>query len=1031
MRAGRILGGLALLVGLGALPSAAAAARPGLVRIVSPTEGQLITGGSVRIAVKAGAGVRSFETSLDQVDVSRSFRRSGTARTATIARGSALKTGMNHLFLRTTDSRGITDLDAVSFVLGARSGALLSLQGPHTITSSSPVGIALSPRGTSFSATLNNHRVSDDFVITQHGSRSVRLSASDGLHFGTNRLRVVTFSLNGAYEVGTRIIRVPRTKPLVGAGADLHTYTGGAVRLNGRSSRAARRGGRLAFSWKLISRPPGSSARLTMANSAQPSVHLDRRGTYTARVTVTECVGRRCSSARDDMRLLASAGPPLGQPVETIADSQGAIRVAGILQPGTGGADGSVVVLDQATGARVASFNYRLAAFGDLENRLTDLLTGTTKVVLIDGIAAVPPSLVDRLNSLLGRVGAAPFDRSRITQTGVGWSVAGFTSVPPNVPTGATENLQLKADTSSPQRPGTMNGYLQQNPGNLLYSFVLGDFVPFSTQAASPGPGETVLTVGNVARRAKLPGGATKGYRVTAFDPRTLQTFDDRLYVSPADDQNVADWLNFWMDRSGVRPLILLQTIGAPKPSDPAWAKIAEALDKLGGAGPVFNALDGTANYAFFGQFGAGLGAEASGLLPGEQGRLSGVLSRAQDYQYQPRLATQGGTAADQLFTIAYQAPQPFPHVSAAVNRYITNAVGLFGDDIRAAYYINYTASWPNIVSKLGLVPFKDGHGFTRAEFGAAKDQFADEITALQDIKHWLTLAQLPFDPDPHNPAFVQLQAIAGQVYNDIRPPQGPTISDGAQVAGGLLKFAAAGLPEAAPALNFLSSIVVFGGNYASSTGSPILSKITAYSNDLGRQLQDRYAQARLAFSQLGHIIVSDYGKLTAVGGSVLHGVQGKINSDPNWIWPDPDTRIRTALFKSAKAWYYQRLMPLVWSQWATPGVSNAREWMCTARWSKYYPWRDAGNAGQYTEVYNIRPGGAQQSFVRAFGIPDAWKSHDGKVSPNAKPPSESWLAPLFQPPDLDARSPNLGLNKPQFFRNFGRTGVQVTGKGC
>ena len=54
---------------------------------------------------------------------------------------------------------------------------------------------------------------------------------------------------------------------------------------------------------------------------------------------------------------------------------------------------------------------------------------------------------------------------------------------------------------------------------------------------------------------------------------------------------------------------------------------------------------------------------------------------------------------------------------------------------------------------------------------------FLDEVTALQDIKHWLTQAQKPFDPDPGNPQFVQLQAIAGQVYNDVRPTEGPSIA--------------------------------------------------------------------------------------------------------------------------------------------------------------------------------------------------------------------------------------------------------------
>src|SRR4051794_39561539 len=159
MRPGRILGALAVLLAVAVWPSGAAAANPNLARIVSPTEGRLVTGGSVKIVVRTGGGAKSFKATLDRADITRSFRRSGSTRVATVSRGRVLRAGMNHLLLQTTDGRGNTDLDAVSFVVGRAAEALLSVRPPRALTSSSPVGLALSARGTSFAARLNGHRV--------------------------------------------------------------------------------------------------------------------------------------------------------------------------------------------------------------------------------------------------------------------------------------------------------------------------------------------------------------------------------------------------------------------------------------------------------------------------------------------------------------------------------------------------------------------------------------------------------------------------------------------------------------------------------------------------------------------------------------------------------------------------------------------------------------------------------------------------------------------------------------------------------
>jgi hypothetical protein len=111
--------------------------------------------------------------------------------------------------------------------------------------------------------------------------------------------------------------------------------------------------------------------------------------------------------------------------------------------------------------------------------------------------------------------------------------------------------------------------------------------------------------------------------------------------------------------------------------------------------------------------------------------------------------------------------------------------------------------------------------------------------------------------------------------------------------------------------------------------------------------------------------------------------------------------------------------------------VANVRDWTCSKQFSDVYPFRNNADSTQYTAVYGTGAGGARQTILRTFGIPDAFNTREPKQTPYAKPPSDSWVSPLWAPANLDDKSPNLGLFKPSFFRNFGITGVQVPGKGC
>ena len=118
-------------------------------------------------------------------------------------------------------------------------------------------------------------------------------------------------------------------------------------------------------------------------------------------------------------------------------------------------------------------------------------------------------------------------------------------------------------------------------------------------------------------------------------------------------------------------------------------------------------------------------------------------------------------------------------------------------------------------------------------------------------------------------------------------------------------------------------------GAYATrDNGSPNLigAKVTTEASKLGVELEDHYTQADDNLDDLGRLIVSDYGKLTAVA--------SKVNAKPG---PgEPDWRLgnvgqaREALRVAAKRTIYERLVPLAYPNMYELGqLSNARDWYC------------------------------------------------------------------------------------------------------
>ena len=613
---------MALAATASAPPTASAA---GQMRIVSPRADALVRGDGIRVVVRASGAASDFEARLGGERITGRFQQSGKRRWSGLVSRKALDRGLNHL---TVEAHIAGELAYASrrLVLGQRAPGMLDLRA--TRRTGRPLGalarLAHEPNLV-WTARLNGRRVERHAKHEFGLRRKLLLSASHGLRYGRNVLRVTAATRAGRFDTETLEIAVPRRLPLAGAGKDVLTSGPRRVRLDARSSRPAGSQARLRYRWSLVDAPRGSQAQLHSAQAERPSFLPDEIGEYRFRLVVTEPggsgagkpggsgSGRRAAaaaSATDTVTLTNAANvPPIGIPVDTIRyddpDVGWGISIGDDFEAMSD--EVQAVIVDRTSGEIL----YREDLSGsdaDAENLLSEVKSREADKPLVflswpvlqgDDDDAISP----QYNDVIEEIGGDEVDNLDGEEI-LGLSVVGVAGTPGSAWVNAGWDLG-PADPPDAPFPGRMAGYLQfDGTGHLA-------FVPrerFAFDSSAPGgTAANLITLGDRSLPAQtLPECAEGGYQVELLSAEFLAPVSSRSFATNGCDNaairlQMADFLNHpggLADRPGAQ-LIVVQSIGDPYGLDNTnWYDLAAAIGNIGGNELLF--YENHKSYALF-----------------------------------------------------------------------------------------------------------------------------------------------------------------------------------------------------------------------------------------------------------------------------------------------------------------------------------------------------------------------------------------------------------------------------------------------
>jgi hypothetical protein len=1001
----------ALLVGgvspAAALSEQAAAAKAVAGRMLaSPRAEAFVTRLPVRVVVRVPARTSRLWVRVGGRDVTARFRRAGgSLRVADLTRGDGVRYGHNHLVVLAERRGGRPVIDARSFVLARRYPELVRLRvrtGPVTSLGVRVAGGAgLAPehfgqpgeverrlsvirRERTVRVWLNGRRVTRAVDRSRPTRWTASLSASHGLRYGVNRLRVLVAEPDrGRYAVLRRRFVLRRNRHLAAAGWDIATHVGERVRLDGRRSRTIR-GGRPDHRWRIVSKPRGSRAKLRRARSARPLLAPDRRGRYVIGLTVTSHDSRATASqappSSADRVIVTGSPKSLLVPFKALARQGGrsGIQVGDTFYPNQSpnGAQMQWLTLNRATLTPTRDGNSWLDGTGSGGHGLSALTSalaneGHDQLVILNFPYFPPPNNVEpamngdqvfpfiRALKTLGVAVDPPFripdaisEEDTLAIVGVpsggagsGWFGQGNTN---------DEALRgwLMPDATAEQSPGAPNFRLQPER-------------PAFDTSSSKTPTTNTMSIRDDRATASLPAGQTGGFQVVELDRVEFKIRRSDVFGSNGGLEAMTARLNQIRDEGS--GFVAVQSIGHSAGS----AAVASALAEFGANPHTFNTFDGS--YAFIGGrlLERGEVADSSSAVvidptadppTRESGTLSGRMSMRADGFWVPTVADPSDRFKLPLYDIVFSSPEPWPYTTGgafpqkercpapgddvaaydAALSYIATGIGLpsYQSDLRTAYYKRSPKStWSDQKTDLARLQFESGHGFSQAEFCNLKAELQDEFTWLDNVKGLFDTYEAAFNRSGAIQQF-DLQKLGEGIRASVAPDDDAEI--GWSVGGFAGNLVSAGLvfaavtPEGTAALAAWEALVAvyeLVRELVGQSGAPVGDQVTSKVGDLSQDVANRLFDTANGLDRLRQVIISDYGRLSALGPAA---------NDPKWNidLPTVATNLRTA----AQAFFSWELMPVAYEVYALVGSDDPE----TCRDALYgHTWRGAPASAQ------------------------------------------------------------------------------------
>jgi hypothetical protein len=441
-----------------------------------------------------------------------------------------------------------------------------------------------------------------------------------------------------------------------------------------------------------------------------------------------------------------------------------------------------------------------------------------------------------------------------------------------------------------------MWGYLSAGDTGY-YGFVPGARVKFDTRAATAcdaaAGGSCTITqsVGDKTLSGRLPNGWS-GYVVTVYDRWTLALKGTRTFAAGQADggasaRAMADYL------AGVRDSVVsvtsLYTPGKavmthPTASAADWKRLAQAVASVGGTRHRFNtaAANAKVDYSLIGWAGAGEGGGTEIATPGA--RLRGVLVPDAHSLMTPANVSADGPPAERLQQLIVRNPvtrwpldgQPGPRAALA---WLGGQVPQLGPHPRSAYWLKGTTlDTEHVREQLKGLRMPANAGFGAEDFDTARRQLLQELLWVGNVRSYLGQLSQPYLTTIQQ-AFPASTTLADRLETELNVAreEAEFSADWFELVESLLSFAGgfegALAKEAAHIANFVLETATaameasrFGYESSFDGSAEIDDDRRLKADELAEALTRRAQQSISALERMGNAIVSDPTKLKEVG---------------------------------------------------------------------------------------------------------------------------------------------------------------------